>query len=769
MKRLHHIIKHISILLILCLIFTGIFYWNPVSTAYATDMEADSQETSQDASSEESEDSSTDSAADTSESQDSSDATADSSQNSSEETSETSQDASEETSTISYLDDSYSDYLSQLTDISTSHDIYGVVYLCDSYDLKEAPSADSATTASLPSGTTVTIKAAHIIDEDGSKTIWYQVNAYYMGSNYTGYITRDYMAVSDSEFLEWEETMKYQLKSNVQRRLMKLAKSSVSYSDIEQFPESYQSALKALKDSHPNWIFVAQDAGDWSKAVNAEVKDKKSLISKSFPEYDKEGLCETSWFYASEDILKYYMDPRNWLTESYVFQFEQLTYNATYHTESAVEQVLSSTFMKSGATGRGLESGQTYANIFYSTGKEYNVSPFHLAARVIQEQGKEGTSSMISGKYSGYEGYYNYFNIKATSGSNTDKLNQGLTYAKNQEWTSAAASIKGGAKILSANYIAKGQDTLYLQKFNITSTNTYAHQYMQNIAAPSGEAVSVCKQYKAALGGSLASSTFVFKIPVYSNMPSSACAKPTSTTNVVLKIPSGYDTTVYIDGVEKSGVSRNGQYIINTGNTSARTATVYKYSNGVPTGMYVWTITYKDGNYDETDQSAMTDLLGYHGFSIRISGKSGIRFKSSIGLKAKQSLTSSGIDGYKLVEYGTLIMNKSNLASLPFTYGGKKVQCAVAYNSSIDNVYATLNNRCQYTAVLTGIPSSSYKTNLAFRAYAVLEKNGEKSVIYGPILSKSIYDLANQYIKNNTYSSGSSQYKYLQSIINDAK
>ena len=71
------------------------------------------------------------------------------------------------------------------------------------------------------------------------------------------------------------------------------------------------------------------------------------------------------------------------------------------------------------------------SELFWNLGKEEvrNVSPFHLAARVLQEQG-QGNSALISGTYPGYEGYYNFFNIGATGNTDQKVIESGLQYAK---------------------------------------------------------------------------------------------------------------------------------------------------------------------------------------------------------------------------------------------------------------------------------------------------------------------------------------------------
>jgi phosphopentomutase len=62
-------------------------------------------------------------------------------------------------------------------------------------------------------------------------------------------------------------------------------------------------------------------------------------------------------------------------------------------------------------------------------GSVSGVSPFHLATRIIQEQGYSGQGNSISGTVDGYEGYYNYFNQGAVmSGGNSATIN-GMIYA----------------------------------------------------------------------------------------------------------------------------------------------------------------------------------------------------------------------------------------------------------------------------------------------------------------------------------------------------
>ena len=387
-----------------------------------------------------------------------------------------------------------------------------LVYLCDSYQVRKTADAEGEVCVSIPTGTTVEIIG---MDVDADLQLWFQVSLSWKDTSYTGYIQTGYLAYSNEKLMEWENMYFPQV----------MLLSAGNYPDVEQFPASYQNKLTQLKKAHPNWVFVKQNTGlDWQTVIKNENTGERSLIqTKMGSAYTNGAHGQPGWSYASEAAIKYYMDPRNFLDETRVFMFEQLTYNPSYHTQSAVQNILNSTFMKGSIPG----DSKTYAAAFFDIGSTLKVSPFHLACRVYQEQGK-GESALISGTYSGYEGYYNYYNIKASGSTNKAIIENGLTYAKQQGWNSRYKSLQGGAKILSQNYILKGQDTLYLQKYDVDNSynGLYAHQYMQNIMAPYTESSMVKSAYQST--GAI-NNSFVFKIPVYLNMPSAACAKPGST------------------------------------------------------------------------------------------------------------------------------------------------------------------------------------------------------------------------------------------------
>ena len=404
-----------------------------------------------------------------------------------------------------------------LSEIAQQDPLMALIYLCDYYGLKKEADINSEDLVWIPSGTTVLINGV-ALDQD--YTIWYRVSVEHNGESYTGYVDRNYLAYSNEIFTTWE--------NNYFAKVAMFASDMGGYPDIEQFPASYRDKLIQLKQKYPNWTFVRQNTGlDWQKVVDSENVKGRSLINSVMGAAYRNGYHSPGWYYASEAAVKYYLDPRNFLDETRIFQFEQLTYNSSYHSKAAVQNILSSTFMKGELPG----AGMTYADAFFQIGVSLKVSPFHLACRVYQEQG-DGKSALISGNYDAvpaYKGYYNYFNIGASGTTTKQIIESGLARAVKEGWNSPYASIKGGAGILSQSYILRGQDTLYLQKFDVDASDgtLYTHQYMQNIMAPYTESQMVKTAYSKI--NSL-NNSFVFKIPVYDNMPASACPIPSQVT-----------------------------------------------------------------------------------------------------------------------------------------------------------------------------------------------------------------------------------------------
>ena len=147
---------------------------------------------------------------------------------------------------------------------------------------------------------------------------------------------------------------------------------------------------------------------------------------------------------------------------------------------------------------------------------------------ILQEQGSNGTSPLISGSYPGYEGYYNFFNVEAYQSGSMTAIQMGLRYASQsgsygRPWNTVEKSILGGAQNYGDNYVKAGQNTFYLKKFNVQGENLYKHQYMSNIQGAASEAAKLAQAYTP----ELKKTALEFQIPVYSNMPEQACAAPT--------------------------------------------------------------------------------------------------------------------------------------------------------------------------------------------------------------------------------------------------
>lgn len=741
-----------------------------------------------------------------------------------------------------------------LAELAADRDIMGVVYLCQEYDLKAEPREEAEAAGTVACGQTVNVLYAA---QDDYGRLWLKVSAQDGAGEAEGWMEREFLACSDERFLNWEEASGM---SQAAIALMDLDPGTEIPADIQQFPESYRQPLIDLKNAHPNWVFVPMATNlDWNTAVTAELQGGKSLVHKSLPDCTKEDAYDQgNWFYASREALARYMDPRNSLTEDTIFQFEQLTYNASYHTQEALAAFLDKTFMNSSVIAPG--TSMHYDLIIWALGREANVSPFHMASRIYQEQG-QGTSPLISGTYvapdgTSYAGYYNYFNIGASGTTSQQVIENGLKYAKEHNWNSAYFSIQGGAKFLAGNYISRGQDTLYLQKYNVnpkSASAVYTHQYMQNISAPTTEAQSIRNLYRSA---DALNSPFVFKIPVYNNMPETPCAMPTVSTNIVLQIPSGYtgtkvlvdgveyeaekrngrliatlpdgnakkasilirdaqgkvtkicnwdlsytgkcykaapwpvtvtpadvclsmpdgytDTTIWVDGVPCSGTVYQGRLIARAPDTNGKTAVMYRYDDsGVPVDMYVWSLEYQGESYQAAALPGLQGLLSYHGFSIRITGKSGIRFKSGIASETREKLLGEGVDGYHLKEYGTLVMTDANRKTFPMVKDGEKVKAGVSYGRQgdgtvTDTIYETVSGRYRFTSVLVGLPPEQYKTEFAFRGYVILEKDGKEIVVYGPAVARSIYSLSKQALGLGLYQEGTPADQFLKKLISDA-
>lgn len=517
---------------------------------------------------------------------------------------------------------------------------------------------------------------------------WYQIRfSGTGGTEQTGYVSAEYVRLPVS----------YTTDSDFEAKL-----------SAEGFPESYKNGLRQLHAQYPNWVFKAKKTGlDWNTVIENEALLGRNLVSSGSISSWKSvesgaynwdnstwtGFDGSNWVAASEDIIRYYMDPRNFLDDIYVFQFLSHEYNSSTQTRDGLAKMVEGSFLSgtTDSTGTGSSTGSTgasgpsgssgssggvskdgpgrsqgkdqdvnhgpgvsggssrnsgspagstgevsleaphasvtprnhnlvmtgigvgeapgsssqntgapsgpsgsnapsssgssntggpgvssgsggsdssvsvgqapgsggqasgtgsssgpsssgsssgtpssntgsgsklYVDIIMDAAAQSGVSPYVLAAMILQEQGTNGGSPLISGNYSGYPGYYNFFNVEAYQSGSMSAIQTGLRYASQsgsygRPWDTVEKSIIGGAQNYGDNYVKAGQNTFYLKKFNVQGSNLYKHQYMTNIQGAASEAERLSKAYS-----SVKDSALEFQIPVYNNMPETACAAP---------------------------------------------------------------------------------------------------------------------------------------------------------------------------------------------------------------------------------------------------
>lgn len=410
-----------------------------------------------------------------------------------------------------------------------------------------------------------------------------------------------------------------------------------AYLTAQGFPESYKPALRRLHQAHPTWVFqafhaVVNNNSSEKLTFTKAVQDQYQAVKRSNGNYTSRScvpgwapLCEVAfetplynfrdntwvfidaggWRPANREMVAHTMDPRTWLDEQHIFQFERLSYEPNVQNQTLVFNALKGTFMESDTEtyqppvpppnptdpsapnsddpstpnsddpsapnldvpstpnsteptasdstdpttdnmdepapqnvplprgcveyvdDQGETKIKTYAEIFMDAAEITGVNPFFLVQRCIMEVSPQGGGS-VSGTVAGYEGYYNFYNIRAFSGS--DPVLNGLKYARYGAtssgplevertryylpWDSPWRAIVGGAAWIADEYIRHGQDTLYLQKFNLSGS--ISHQYMANLYAPKYES---SRSFVSYLNQGMLETPFVFKIPVMADMP----------------------------------------------------------------------------------------------------------------------------------------------------------------------------------------------------------------------------------------------------------
>ena len=291
--------------------------------------------------------------------------------------------------------------------------------------------------------------------------------------------------------------------------------------DETKYP-GYKEKIQDLIDKHPNWNFELLYTGlKFDNVVAGEYRvHSRNIVPTS---YGGEWICsvcgttlyDSGWYCASEKAIAYYMDPRNFLDETNVFQFQNLN--------SYLNGVCSLEGVKSKVSGTFL---QNYANDIDTACRNKNVNSYYIVARLLQEQGNAGTT--IGKGMNGGDGktYYNPFNIGASGNGWTEIYKNALATAKSYGWDTMEKALEGGIDFCKKNWLENYQNTLYQNKFDIDTRNgtaLYEHQYMQNLMGAYSEARTLKSMY-ANTGKTDANFTFI--IPVYEKMNITTYAMP---------------------------------------------------------------------------------------------------------------------------------------------------------------------------------------------------------------------------------------------------
>ena len=299
-------------------------------------------------------------------------------------------------------------------------------------------------------------------------------------------------------------------------------------SDINGINESlypgFKEKIKTLQAQYPNWTFkVLYTDLNWSDVIANEYTghdvSPRNMIQAT-NNYQGQWICPIcsykngSWRCASQAAIEYMMDPRNSLNSSDIFQFEELTINGC--DINAINSMISGTFL------------QGHANEIANSANATQINPYYIIARLIQEQGRNGSATS-----SGASGYYNPFNIGATGNSDAEEIENAINYARNHGWDTLEKAITGGINFLASSYINQGQNTLYLKKFDVENNynGLYWHQYMQNLMAAQNEGTTLRNTYSST---NSISSEHTFIIPLYKNMPSTACSRPNGSSDATV-------------------------------------------------------------------------------------------------------------------------------------------------------------------------------------------------------------------------------------------
>ncbi len=270
------------------------------------------------------------------------------------------------------------------------------------------------------------------------------------------------------------------------------------------FPESYIEPLVELHKKYPNWIFEPFNTGlDWNTAVKGERSTHSKQLIEKYSGNDSSMYCNcakcykngnyviqeaSNWVSASQKAVEYYMDPRNFLNEKHIFQFESTEYNGT-QSQEGVEAILNGTWMHDSVISYKNTSGKTvsfkskkYSDAIMEASNDSGLSAYYIASKIRQENGRAtATATAVRGDASPFQGIYNYYNIGAYTGA-MDGLEWAAGFLRTNKSTTLYSSYDsstkkaGGTKtaVASSQYMtwrANAGDYYYVRLYNGTGAN----------------------------------------------------------------------------------------------------------------------------------------------------------------------------------------------------------------------------------------------------------------------------------------------------------
>lgn len=228
---------------------------------------------------------------------------------------------------------------------------------------------------------TVTVKATTVNVRSGPGTSYKSLGTVTLGDRINPLaVVRDNTDTSKQWYKFDFNNQEGYVRSDFCKEMIAYTYDAMFEADLQQkgFPESYKVGLRELHANYPNWIFTLHNTGmDFNYAVTNELVGTKTLVranaissykstdagkydytTSTWPTFDG-----SAWVCASKEVTESYMDPRNFLYDPYIFQFEHHTFNVTIHSLDGIKEMVKGTFLDSKVTTEGIASINGYSNV----------------------------------------------------------------------------------------------------------------------------------------------------------------------------------------------------------------------------------------------------------------------------------------------------------------------------------------------------------------------------------------------------------------------